>query len=1342
MGKPKGKGLKSANNDILDDFSLPSETQFAPRSGSLLTAADGHNVDGWADEDIRTYNELLTERAKLEKEKNELEQKSSRHQTQRALLDENATALDNLFKAQLGGDFKFTGSGICCLDFDGGCEAGAAKNDFPCKHELCTRAKTKGVTWMEMDTIKYYHARVLSEKSQRMQKALRKQRDVELVRVKKDDEEEAALRARRNAILDKATRGNVAPAQANKADKGTVLEASALDMLPLASKDFLLDPKNSAILEAAKENEHIVRRIRGRLDKIRHDVNAGRVSPADARVKLDQANSEMAEAERKNNEFRQMILDAEPALSQLHSPVAPGSVATSNAPASLTTVLQNTLASSNADAFSQALGVMKGFFSASDPHDVQTAITDLRSVLEVNGPMSPVLQKSFKALEEMLAKPNAKGFTVDVTTGDGKTRTCNNVVEVMMNLRLKMQGPNDASAAADPDLNLDEDTIKANLECIKVEESAKKDMHKMAEKLTDDTVENLTTTLKKIKAKAILKSPIPPLSDIVLDDVISDVLFQRSIKALMVEAAGGASVSQLSAKLTSLVLATSRSKPEKYLATLNNAKQCMSKAKKTPPQGLLEAVSKVEVSMAKFVTAHEEKQRKSAATVKTLPSAPPAAPVPATSSVKPMVETKYILEGTLVDNREFQAFKQFFNTPAANDTRKLQARVCEYYHRNLEEGIWDMFHIVLNHQTLGKFCWAEWETEKQFSIENMQLAAAAPEPKLIDTVLHLQDLGVCPGKAAILIAQRITLQIREDFEVAKSNTMVLRSLFSDTEQGNNRDWIRSFSFVAQAMTDLFAMLVFSLVGDDPIDVPIMAADILGFMSTFVLGSMEAAKAEANLRYIEKLVLSTLVEIDPGSSGYKKLQDIFSRFGLMCRDSSRYRCSLDHKCQGRFCLFARKKLGSLVPAPLKVTKKGKESAENPTSSPFDISTGLPRETHLRLMTEAHWDVARSLTPHLKCMQVKKKCLCSRSDQEFAEEIQVLKTSIDIDLGELDAMIRKALTPPKSLWDTLERTTMMLHERPVTWPGNQKRLAELRAKLGSSRFAELFPSESTDTSPTSMRRRISLKQVPVNVPSIQSNNSSNTSEKGNLEKEIAEASSSQRAEATDSDKCRTPPSTKHQPASPVDSEDGESDPWPMTDRELELRDQLLTFTDSVDTMHSFASVTHPGVNQYALDGVAWQIEDMLIGHVEMAYLIAKAQNYTGLRAWMEHYYEQTMPTPLGEHFRVNGAAGAEYGDGPSLPGLNAKQNATSSMALEYISKISEKAKAQSQSQPQSQTKGRKQATTGAPKGANAASTSAVVQQAEKAVADVEQLGRNFIQQMQIVSGRKKRLPKRKR
>lgn len=1336
MAKPKGKSPKPASND--PSFDIPVDSLHTPRSGSPLRAADGHNVDGWADEDIRTYNELLSERAKLEKEKNDLEQKSTRHQTQRALLDENATALDGLFKTQLGGEFKFTGPGKCCLDFVDACEDGAKKDDFPCKHEICGRAKTKGVSYLEMDTVKYYHARLLSEKSQRMQSALRKQRNVELERIKKDEEEEAAARLRRSAILDKVSRGTHASGQPNTNDN-TALDGSTLDLLPMASREFLLDPKNSAILEAARENEHIVRKIRGRLDKIRHDVNAGRVSPADARVKLDQANSEMAEAERKNNEFRQMILDAEPAMTQLHQPAvatASGHSSGSNAPASLITVLQNTLASTNTAACSQALTVMKGFFSASDPRDVQTAIMELRGVLELSGPMSPVLRKSFKALEEMLSKPDAKGFAVDVTTGDGKTRACNNVVDVMMNLRLKMQGGDSPAAAADPELNLDEDTVKANLECIKVEENAKKEMLKIAEKMTDDTLDNVATALKKIKAETVVKSPIPPLSDIVLDDVITDILLRRSLNALIAEATGGASLAQLSGKLTSLVITTARNKPDKYLTTLSLAKDIINQSAGSAPEVLLEAVTKVEGSMAKFVTAHEEKQKQivldsknqaSKALVKPPSNAPTKKPPPSVSYPhKPMVATKFLLAGTHLDDREFRNYQQFFDTPRARDKRKLQDRVADYYHRNLEEGIWDMLYVLLNHQTSGQFCWADLSVEKKACLENMQLANTDPEAKLIDTVLHLQEQGICPGRAAILIAQRITLLIRHDFQVAKSHTAILRSLVAESESSNNQDWMRSFSFIVQAMTDLFAMLVFLLLGDDPYDVPILAADLTSYLCTFVLGSMDATKAEANLGYIRTMVLNVLTEIDDTSSAFKRLQDIFSRFALMCKDSSRYRCSPDHTCQGRFCQYANEKLNSLVPAPLKVSKKENE----------EDSEAVSRDSHLRLVIDGYWNVAKTVTPHLTCIAEDKDCACPQADRDFAHEIQYLKDGISSNLKDLECIIDKGLNPPKSLWATLETNAKILYERPVTWPGNQKRVAEFRSRVGTSEMVRMLSSELSKATSEPSRRRISLKQVPVNVPSIQNNVSNGDLEGMELAKHPAEASTAQKIEAPATEKGKSPKPTQDHP-DPVDddSDQGKLKSWIMNDREIELKEQLLTFTDSVDAMHTFASVTRPGINKFALDGVAWQVETMLTAHVDMAYQIAKTQGYKSLMSWIEYYYERATPMAINDQFK------ASAGDFASM------DSATKAKALDYLNKLSGKTRRKTGAQGPSDKVHKTTVTIVPAKGQasgnsmSASGTSSVMRHAERAVAGVERLGREFIKEMETNSSRRQRVAARR-
>ncbi|RMZ81707.1 hypothetical protein DV737_g2438, partial [Chaetothyriales sp. CBS 132003] len=558
-------------------------------------AADGHNVNGWTDEDIRIYNELLTERAKLEKEKNELEQKSARHQAERALLNEDAAAFDNLFKAQLGGEFKFTGKGSCCLDVasDSSCTGELTARSTGCHHEICTRAKSQGVSWMEMDTLKYYQARITSEKSQRMKNALRKQRDVELARVKKEDEEEHALRLRKSAFQDKAFANGkeelVSPGLGESSD------------LTLLEKNGLADQKENAILEAAKENEAVVKRIRTRLDKIRHDVSSGRVNAFDARAKLDQANRDMAEAERKNNTFKEMVFSA-----------GTGQELTHAKPTNLSRALSKSLSSTGGDAFSQALNVVKGFFSASDPSDVQAAIADLRCVLEVNGPMSPVLQKSFKALEDMLAKPNAKGFSVDLTNQDGTKRTCTNVVEVLLMLRNSEDRTKlDATAA---ELQLDKATLQANTECIKVEKQAMEEMREITCSITSDLTlaqrREYLERLRQVKDEAAMKSPIPPLSDIVLEEDLNRLFYTIECSHLFNQIQDhGFGERDVAGKITSMIIAFSDRDPERYLTTLQHMSNAVRIFRKDVEQINIvrRALETVKESMGKFVAKHREK---------------------------------------------------------------------------------------------------------------------------------------------------------------------------------------------------------------------------------------------------------------------------------------------------------------------------------------------------------------------------------------------------------------------------------------------------------------------------------------------------------------------------------------------------------------------------------------------------------------------------------------------------------------------------------------------------------------------------------------------------------------
>lgn len=1273
MGKTKGKSLQLGAFDIQHD--LFSDLIAAAGSGSPLKAADGHNVDGWADEDIRTYNELLNERAKLEKEKTELEQKSSRHQTQRALLDEHATALDSLFKPQLSGDFKFTGHGTCCLDADTDsiCAGDSHGRGFPCKHEVCKRAKTKGVSWMEMDTIKYYHARIMAEKSQRMQKALRKQRDVELVRVKKDDDEEFALRNRKSSILDKAARPPLDGPHPGKSDKGSPLDQSTLDAL--ASKDFLLDPRNSAILEAAKENEHIVRRIRARLDKIRHDVNAGRVSPADARVKLDQANSEMAEAERKNNEFRQMILDAEPTLPHIQQQTNP---------ASLSNVLSKTLASSNADAFSQALTVMKGFFSASDPHDVQTAITDLRSVLELNGPMSPVLQKSFQALEDMLAKPNAKGFTVDVTTADGQTRTCNNVVEVMMNLRLKMQGKDPQSTIPDAELNMDKETMEANRECQKMEAQAKEDMKKMIKKMANEPDEKVMKALSTIKTRAVLKSRIPPLSDIVIGETMNILMAERSLAALTQEAREGSSLLEISGKLTTIVITGAQKKPEKYMAILKVVKEQIG-LEINPPQSLLDACSKVEMQMSKFVANHQGKKRAATQTS-------------GTNRASTLADKNSNGATTEADLKHIQ--RLFGPDGHLTDPGLFRDCLALHYRMYIDDGPWEMFRIFAENHFEPQFLFEPWDWEMDFYQANMNIPFP-PAQQCLDLIVEYQTRGICPGQTALVIAQRLTHQIRVDFEGAKNNLKILKSILTQQEMGSSRDWFHTFNFIGQAMIDLFFILASEIGAWEKHDAPIMAMDVVGMACTFSFGAFCQIQGYRNLKVVEEFIATVLINNDKtnNAKNLDRLGDVMGRFYHMC-DDPRYLCNFRHACRSQVQLENKEKFIATFPMPPDVEEsrrkqmdgelkpKGKQTLTgdaSPLLRPTDLAQGAPKEHTSGTDSVVDTYAVQALEIAHDINLLDPSCYVTNSyGSLLGRAITIFNEQLKRDLNayhESNAEEQsQLLLDIQSHIKDLKDIHMVLSDGPLS-----------QDIVTTARFFEILDEASKPYEP--VRQKVSLKHVTRKSPSMVKSPTNFTSKTGNVQEDVNEeliikrltellsrSSSNQKSPTvtvpplpdlrTRSENSTIKPapsglasspsdtpsikpvlsdvagpqlsSTHHKQTNPsnlIEDLNNHTKPLPaapastnnpsamsqstsptLSPAEEKIKQQLTTFLKGVLDIDTDADNMTESVHKDVFKGVAKHLQNMARGHVEMAWIVAKGREYTGLQAWLKERFPE--------------------------------------------------------------------------------------------------------------------------
>src|SRR5262249_20671820 len=111
--------------------------------------------------------------------------------------------------------FKYAGANSCCLEpsHASSSEEALGSSKAECHHEICSRAGIAGISQPEMETINYYDMRLYAEKSERMRGALKKQRDVELERLRKRDEVDVSPKSRipgasrLATLLDEPTKG-------------------------------------------------------------------------------------------------------------------------------------------------------------------------------------------------------------------------------------------------------------------------------------------------------------------------------------------------------------------------------------------------------------------------------------------------------------------------------------------------------------------------------------------------------------------------------------------------------------------------------------------------------------------------------------------------------------------------------------------------------------------------------------------------------------------------------------------------------------------------------------------------------------------------------------------------------------------------------------------------------------------------------------------------------------------------------------------------------------------------------------------------------------------------------
>ena len=568
--------------------------KLAAQTGSLPPNLTDPELEKVLESDLTL---LLDERARLEKEKNDLEQRIERQAAEKArlqkvLAQKSGQKTASSFSKQPNGDYKYIGKAHCCLNpssHGSSLTATVKHSNNDCHHEICGRAKGAGITWTEMETIRYTELRINAEKSDRVKKALRKQLEVELIRIKKVEDEEAATRARKAATLDKADR----EALRRTCEQNALLKGGGTSV----------DYQRDAVLEAAKQNDSELTHIRDELEGIKKQVDAGTVTSDKLRIQLDSAQAKMGEAERRNNLFRQLILETEKGNIQGDS--------TFSLPSNLDDDLQKLCVTAE-NAVSQAMNILKDFFSASEPEQMEDTMVRLRSSLEARGPMPRNMRDSFKELEKVVNESKSRGMKMDFKVDCGGTISGRSMTETMLALRAKLKDSPNAAMVGENGHKLDKELIKANQGCLEIEQAAELQFNAVALKMVLETTDALQEALEKIKAEAVVKSPIPPLSDIMLDAKIQALLDLHSCRILIADWEAGMSDRQLDARFTSAVIAKADKKPENFVAALRAIEASLNLLTECDiPETMAQSFGKVSSSMTAWADKHSKAQEKS-----------------------------------------------------------------------------------------------------------------------------------------------------------------------------------------------------------------------------------------------------------------------------------------------------------------------------------------------------------------------------------------------------------------------------------------------------------------------------------------------------------------------------------------------------------------------------------------------------------------------------------------------------------------------------------------------------------------------------------------------------------
>ena len=573
--------------------------------------------------DIHQYKDLVQERAKLELEKKNLELLATKRATEVALLIRSDGELENTFTKRPGGEIKYVGNNSCCLDMSSNntCAAGSAPKNFPCKHEICSRCKTKGISFLEMNVIKYYNVRFCAEKSERMRNALRKQRDVELARLKKSGNGQSALKACRTSAqtkaLEKACEGahqqllyNDDGFSRKKDDLLTPGERSFTNNQPASifsrssrsSPHGSLDRKAQAVETAVHQNNEQITQIRASLNNIQQQLNSGGGNTDELRKELEKIHVKMDDARQNNDTFKAMLCKASTTSSQYTNiqeglaefmlPLVPqcANIARTMDPSPL-----DGLSPDELKKHVDAVASIAEFFNSCAPEQIESALEQLKMSLEASGTMSETTREAFRNLEVTMAESKAKGWKVDF-------KLCSSFADIGTSQpSTRTPPPTDELPPLATRLASTKIPEEFALILSEPEQQALKLMYSETERLSTESSDVLAKSLETIKMSYFQKYAFSTGPGEVLTVAMDSLIDVHKAGSMIKAIEKGMGRDEIAGHITSAVLTKAERKPEKYLEALDELFDNFTVAAGLVlPPILTDAFSQVKASMSKW----------------------------------------------------------------------------------------------------------------------------------------------------------------------------------------------------------------------------------------------------------------------------------------------------------------------------------------------------------------------------------------------------------------------------------------------------------------------------------------------------------------------------------------------------------------------------------------------------------------------------------------------------------------------------------------------------------------------------------------------------------------------